>query len=146
MPRQTVLGLLLAAPGLRPADVLTNAASEGLRTALDIGVASPDAQHAGDDCTETMRRRKVGKYAPFLPDPEAEGLVYRPLVWSCYGREHPDTSAVLERLARRAARRGAPGSWRLVLRRLRAGVGAALARRAAAMLHACFQAPAGEAC
>ena len=140
-----VLGLLHAAPGARPADVLTSAASEGLLTALDVGIASPDARHAGADCTEAMRRRKVRKYAGAWPDLEAEGLVYRPLTWSCYGREHPDTSVVLERLARRAARRSGASSWRQVLRRLRADIGAALARRAAAMLRACWGAAPGEA-
>ena len=105
------------------------------RPMADEEASGEGLQSAERSCAQ-RQSQTARQYAPFLPDPGAEGLVYRPLVWSCYGREHPDTSAVLERLARRAARRGAPGSWRLVLRRLRAGVGAALARRAAAMLRA----------
>ena len=135
-----VLGLLEAAPGLRPADVLTSAASPGWTSALDIGIASPGARHAGVDCTESMRVRKRGVYSRHLGALEAEGVQYRPLVWSCWGREHPDTTAVLTQLARQAARRrGLLCHWPL-LRRVRARVGAALARRAAAMLRACLPA------
>ena len=131
-----VVGLFDAAPGLRPADILTSAASPGLTSALDVGVASPDAVGAGDDCLETMRLRKRNRYGAFLAELEDQGVEYRPLVWSCWGREHADTTAVLTRLARRAARRrGVPTS--VLLRRARDSVGAALARRAAAMLLAC---------
>ena len=47
------LGLVTSHPTLRPADVLTSAAS-GRLAALDVGVASPDAAGAGVDCTESM--------------------------------------------------------------------------------------------
>ena len=133
-----VLGLLATAPGLRPADILTSAAAPGLVSALDIGVASPDAQHAGQDCTEAMRVRKRGVYARHLEALHAEGVEYRPLVWSCWGQEHPDTTAALTAMARRAARRHGVPDHAPLLRRARAQVGAALARRAAAMLRACM--------
>ncbi|CAE8634331.1 unnamed protein product [Polarella glacialis] len=130
--------VLEAAPGLRPADILTSAASPGLTSALDVGIASPDAAHAGADCAEAMRVRKRAVYSRFLPALEAEGIEYRPLVWSCWGREYPDTTATLTQLARQAARRrGMPDHIRL-LQRARAQIGAALARRAAAMLRACM--------
>ena len=131
-------GFIVCAPGLRPADVLTSAASPGWTSALDIGVASPDARHAGEDCAEAMRVRKRGVYARHLSALEAEGVQYRPLVWSCWGREHPDTTAVLTQLARQAARRHGMLCFSPLLRRVRARVGAALARRAAAMLRACL--------
>ena len=137
-----VLGILQAAPGLRPADILTNAASEGLLTALDVGVASPDAVHAGDDCLEAMRARKARGYARFEREFDAQGMAYRPITFSCWGREHPDTTVVLESIARRAARRCGISGWRTLLRRLRGDIGAALARRAAAMLRTCFLSPA----
>ncbi|CAE8601449.1 unnamed protein product [Polarella glacialis] len=133
-----VLGLLDAAPGLRPADVLTSAASPGLTSALDVGVASPDAANAGADCAEAMRVRKRATYARFLPALLAEGVEYRPLVWSCWGREHPDTTAALTQLARQAARRRGASDYRPLLRRARARIGAAIARRAAGMLRACM--------
>jgi len=133
-----VLGLLDTAPGLRPADVLTSAVSPGLVSALDVGVAAVEACNAGADCTEAMRVRKRETYAKYLDALEAEGVEYKPLVWSCWGREHPDTTAVLTGLARRAARRRGLASHRPLLRQVRAQVGAALARRAAAMLRACL--------
>ena len=46
------LGLIPSHPTLRPADVLTSAALPGRLAALDVGVASPHAASAGDDCTE----------------------------------------------------------------------------------------------
>ena len=133
-----VLGLLDTAPGLRPADVLTTAVSEGWTSALDVGVAAPHAANAGEDCTESMRRRKRDVYARYLPALEAEGVRYTPMAWSCWGREHADTTAVLTALARRAARRRGAASHQPLLREARAQVGAAIARRAAAMLRACL--------
>ena len=66
-----VLGLIASAPGLRPADVLTSAFSGKQLSALDVGVAATDAQRAGEDCTESMRSAKVGKYAPYHAELQA---------------------------------------------------------------------------
>ena len=132
------LGLLEAAPGSRPADILTSAASPGRVSALDVGIASPEARHAGGDCCEAMRARKMAKYARHLPALSAEGVDYQPLIWSCWGREHPETTAVLTQLAKRASRRQGLASHAPTLRHARAQVGAALARRAAAMLRSCL--------
>jgi hypothetical protein len=133
-----VLGLLETAPGLRPADILTTAVSPGLTSALDVGIAAPHARNAGVDCTEAMRLRKRAAYARHLPALQAEGIEYRPLVWSCWGREHPDTTAALTQLARQAARRRGFPEHAALLRRARAQIGAAIARRAAGMLRACM--------
>ena len=139
-----VLGLIDAAPGLRPADILTSAASPGLISALDVGVACPHARRAGVDCLETMRTKKIDKYAPVARELELQGVEYRPVLWSCWGREHPDTTVILTHIARRAARRGGYPDHQWLLRRARATVGAALARRAAAMLRVCAPAPARD--
>ena len=136
-----VLGLLDTAPGLRPADVLTSAVSPGQASALDVGIAAVESAHAGADCTESMRVRKRSAYSRHLSAMEAEGIEYKPLVWSCWGREHPDTTAVLTCLARRAARRRGVSSHLPLLRQVRTQICAALARRSAAMLSACM--PAG---
>ena len=139
-----VLGLVASAPGLRPADVLTSALATGLDTALDVGIACPDAAGAGEDCCESMRLKKRATYERFLPELEAQGIEYRPLIWSCWGREHPDTTAVLEQVSRRAARRRGFADYRPLLRRARARIGAALARRAAAMLRVCLAGACGS--
>ena len=133
-----VLGLLEAAPGLRPADVLTTAASPGWTSALDVGIAAPHARHARADCAEAMRVRKRGVYSRFLGALEDEGVRYTPVVWTCWGREHPETTAVLTQLARQAARRRGVDDYRPILRKARAQIGAAVARRGAAMLRACM--------
>ena len=136
-----VLGLIASAPGLRPADILTSALAVDRDTALDVGVAAPDASGAGDDCTESMRKRKHAKYAPFAQDLAAAGVVYRPLVWSCFGREHAETTTALVTIARRVARRQGLADHRPVLNRIRAAVGVALARRCARMVHSCLRRP-----
>ena len=66
---------------LRPADVLTGALGTGL-TALDIGIASPDARHAGADCTSTMYSAKVEYYAPHADAFSSQNITYQPLIWS----------------------------------------------------------------
>ena len=134
---------LPAAPGLRPADVLTNAASGMGLVAIDVGVASPDSQLAvavGDGC-EAMRRRKLGVYAEHAEAMREAGLEYTLIPWSCWGREHAATTTVLESLSRRAARRRGDVNWRATLRWFRADVGAILARRASAMWRQCALAP-----
>ena len=77
-----VLGLIASAPGLRPADVLTSALGGNQLSALDVGVAAPDAQRAGEDCTESMCSSKVARYAPFHAELQVAQVVYRPVVWS----------------------------------------------------------------
>ena len=133
------LGLLPAAPGLRPADVLTNAAGGAGLVALDVGIASPDSQlaTAQGDALEAMRLRKLGRYAAHAEDMREANLAYEPLPWGCWGREHENTTTVLVALCRRAARRRGDASWRSVLRGFRADVGAILARRASAMWRVC---------
>ena len=94
--------------------------SPGWTSALDVGIAAPHAANAGEDCTESMRRRKRDVYARYLPALEAEGVRYTPMAWSCWGREHADTTAALTALARRAARRRGAASHQPLLREMRA--------------------------
>ncbi len=84
-----------------------------------------------------MCRAKIGKCARFFTELNEHRILYRPLVWSCYGREHADTSAAMVALARRAARRRGFADFRPVLARARAAVGLALARRCANMVLSC---------
>ena len=132
-----VLGFIVCAPGFRPADILTTALGENQTTALDVGVVAPNARSVREDCTEFMRRTKIGRYAPFEADPAGQQVVYRPLIWSCFGREHADTSAVLTAIARRAAHRRGLADFRPLLFNARASIGAALARRSARMVLSC---------
>ena len=104
-----------------------------LSSALDIGVAAPHAIHAGEDCCETMRLLTIDRYRDHLEDLRLQGIVYLPLIWSCWGREHEETSKILRQLARSAARRRGD-EYAPVLTAMRDSVCAALARRSAAML------------
>ena len=115
---------------LRPADVLTGALGAGL-TALDVGIASPDAGDAGDDCTVSMYARKLGYYEPYTAVLDRQNITYQPVVWSAYGRPHPRTTAILRTLATKLARRRgcSDAEWRF--RRIRATMGVEIWRRGA---------------
>ena len=106
--------------------------------ALDVGVASPDAARAGEDACEAMRGDKADRYAAHRAELEAEGVTYRPLVWSTYGRPHPETTELLAALAASASRRLGVGDGRALLQRTRGAVALQLRRRAACMVHACL--------
>ena len=130
---------LIPGTDLRPADVLTGACGHGL-TALDVGIASPDSLHAGEDCTATMYAEKVANYAMHAVALDRQNITYQPLIWSAYGRPHPRTTAILRTLATRLARRRgcSDAEWRY--RRLRAAIGAEIWRRAARQVMACWPA------
>ena len=127
------LGLIPSHPGLRPADILTSAAIPGRLTALDVVVCSPDAIGAADDCCAAACTRKHASYARYSGELQA---VYQPLAWSAFGREHLDTTRVLETLAMAAARRRGLQDHRLLLRRTQGAIGVALAVRAVRMAQA----------
>ena len=57
-----------------------------MTVALDVCVAAVEARHAGTDCTEAARVRKRRVYAAHLDALEAEGVEYRPVLWSNWGR------------------------------------------------------------
>ena len=84
-----------------------------------------------------MRRRKVARIAPFASELEAGGIEYRPIVFSCYGRPHPDAQRLVQSLARRLARRRGTEAH-IEERRLAARIGLQIWRRAARMLRHCL--------
>ena len=98
-----VPGLVVSAPTLRPADVLTHAAIRGELTAVDVGVSCPNASGAGSDSTETMKQDKLDRYGPYLQELSAQGITYRPAMLSCYGKFHPDASQMMETACQLAA-------------------------------------------
>ena len=84
-----------------------------------------------------MRLRKVDLHRAHFEDLRIQGIDYQPLVWSCWGREHEDTSKILRQLARSNARRRGD-ECAPVLTAMRHTVCAALARRSAAMVLSCM--------
>ena len=135
-------GLIASRPELRPADVLTSAASCRL-AALDVGIVSPDAEGAGLDCVCAMADRKVRRYAAHFREMDRAGVDYIPVVWSAYGRPHGRTTAILRTLARRVARRRGGDAGEL-LRRVQAQVATEIWRRAARMVRRCWPAMGGD--
>ncbi len=132
------LGLIPSHPTLRPADVFTSAAHPGRLSALDVGVTSPEATAAGNDCAESMRLRKLNDYGPHLDALERQNIVYHPTVWSAFGRPHAATTRVIRAMARRAARRRGFASAQLLQRRAEAAISVEIWRRAARMVFACW--------
>ena len=123
--------LIPSRPRDRPADVLTSAVS-GCVTALDVGIASPAAAAAGNDAAESMRHRKIGEREPVRRELEDAGIVYKPFVFTTYGRPDAGASEVIKAIVKRAARRKG-WSPRALERKFRAYLGAVLARRMARM-------------
>jgi hypothetical protein len=131
-------GLIASQPTLRPADILSSTAISGCLAALDVGIVAPEASGAGSDCTESMHRVKAARYASYTAELERENVKYQPLVWSAFGRPHPQTALVLARLAKKGARRqGLLGSEQ-ILRRANARIGLEIWRRAARMVMGCL--------
>jgi hypothetical protein len=137
-------GLVPSHPALRPADVLSPAARAGCLAALDVGVTSPLAATAGEDAAESMFERKLAERRPIEAELETQGIRYLPVVWTTFGRAHPEAQAVLQYLAKRTARRRGGDTASSVLRRLLSDIGVVLARRSARMSLACWPRVAAE--
>ena len=60
------MGLVGSKPDLRPADILTRSALPNSRVALDVGIKSPEATGAGEDCAQAMVEEKLEYYADIL--------------------------------------------------------------------------------
>ena len=85
-----------------------------------------------------MFKRKIQSYtAAEKEELAAQGIRYLPVVYSAYGREHPETMKLLNGLARWAARKFGVKSGKLLRCRNRARIGIALVSRHAAMIQAC---------
>ena len=75
-------------PTIRPADIFTETALPGGRTALDIGVATPRTTIARADYCDSMWSEKFHHYRLALPEIVASGIHYALMIFSCYGRVH----------------------------------------------------------
>ena len=132
---------LIRGTALRPADILTTALGNGM-TALDVGITSPHAQQAGNDCAATMVRRKLEFYGPYLQQLDRDNIEYKPLVWSSYGRPHANTLTVLRFLSKRIARRRGAACETEIFNHLHASISTEIWRRAARQVMSCW--PAAE--
>ena len=130
-------GLVSSRPSLRPADLLTTAAF-GRPAALDVSIVSPDGEGAGTDPCVATERTKLGKYSGILQELQDEGIQYRPLVWTCWGRPSGEAAAAVRTMAAAAARRRGLGDPSVLEARASAFIGVSIWRRAACMVLACI--------
>ena len=110
-----------------------------------MGGVGPEAAGRGVEACEAMVRAKWARYGNALAQLRADGVEDLPLVFSCYGRPHPDASAVLRYMAQVAARRQRFAEAPVLLARVRAAIGVHLWRRVAQMIRACVPPPTAEA-
>ena len=132
------LGLIASRPALRPADILTTAAHSGRLAALDVGIVAPEASGSGLDCTAAMYATKHARYASYRDELDRSNVLYMPMVWSAFGRPHPETSRVIRLLSKKVARRRGLASAATIERRARAKIGVEIWWRAACMVMACL--------
>lgn len=105
---------------------------------IHVGIKSPEAAGAGEDCAEAMVREKLTYYARHLPELERKGITYVPLTFSCFGRRHGTTSKIMREAAVRAARSRGSLDHAVLLQRWHATVTAEIWRRAARMVKRCL--------
>ena len=106
--------------------------------AADVGLRAPHAATAGLDPLGNMRVEKIEKYDPHREDLAAQGIRYEPIIFSAYGRRHPQTTDMLKFAASRAARRRGWSKASGLLRWWHRQLAAEVWRRAARMIHACM--------
>ena len=110
-----------------------------MSTAVDTMVVSPHSSRAGADATEEGKRDKLRKHDHVLDDLAKDGILYKPAVFSTYGRMHVDVKNMLKEAARRLARKDGIADTRGIIKRWKREITAALWNRAACMLHKCME-------
>ena len=125
----------------RPADAFTSAAVPGRSAALDVCVASPEAAAAGEDAAESAFKRKLVHYQHVIPELQAAGIAFRPLIWTADGRPHPATTRTLKYAAEAAARKRGGVAVPGLLARWKHEITIAIIRRRVAMLRAVLPKP-----
>ena len=93
---------------------------------------------------ESMRQRKAARIAPFTDELENSGIVYKPIIFSCFGRPHADAKQLIQSFARRLARRRGTEAA-VEERRLAGRIGVQVWRRAARMVRRCLPDTADDA-
>ena len=89
------------------------------------------------DCCDSMHESKIDRYKQFLHGRFGPDFVYCPLIFSCYGRVHPESMSILRNIAQAAARRRGLLDFRGLLARVLRNIGVAIWKRAALMVHDC---------
>ena len=77
-------------------------------------VCSPFSTTAGVDCCDSVFKRKRKDYNHILDELRDQGIEYRPLVFSAYGRPHLEAIQWLEYSAKVAARKRGISNFRQI--------------------------------
>ena len=128
---------LIPGTDLRPADILTSALGIAY-TALDVSICSPHASEAGTDCTQSRVEAKLEYYGPHLAALLRQNISYTPIVWSAYGRPHPNTLTVLRSLSKSIARKRNIASAEVVFHWLHSSITLEIWRRSARQIRTCW--------
>jgi len=108
---------------------------------LDVCIASPQAAAAGEDAAESAFKRKLVHYRHVIPELQAAGIAFRPLIWTADGRPHPATTRTLKFAAEAAARKRGGVAVPGLLSRWKHEITIAIIRRQVAMLCAVLPKP-----
>ena len=84
-----------------------------------------------------MHAAKLAKYANHQAALERQNIVYQPLVFSAFGRPHPEAYKFMRRLSQQLARRRSFVAAATIQKRLEQNVAIEIWRRAARMVLAC---------
>ena len=117
--------------------MLTPAAIVGRVAALDVGVTSPAAS-GGADAADAMFRRKVQEREGQRAELESQNIVYRPMVWTHFGRTHQAAGDAINSIAKLVARKRGGVKTSVIERTIHAAMSVFIARRAARMSLACW--------
>ena len=107
-------------------------------TALDVSICSPHALEPGTDCTQSRVEAKLEYYGPTFAALLRQNISYTPIVWSAYGRPHPDTLTVLRSLSKSIARKRNIASAEVVFHRLHSSITLEIWRRSARQIRTCW--------
>ena len=81
---------------------------------------------------------KLEHYGPHLAALLRQNISYTPIVWSAYGRPHPDTLTVLRSLSKSIARKRNVASAEVVFHRLHSSITLEIWRRSARQIRTCW--------
>ena len=90
---------------------------------------------------DTRFQQKVNYYSPHLPDLHKQGIDYTPIVWSCFGRPHPEAKRVIHAIARATARRRGGTNTEEIYTRIMADINVDIWRRNVLQLRTCWPSP-----
>ena len=101
-------------------------------------VCSPFVINAGSDCCDTAFNRKRKDYHHILDELRYQGIEYKPLVFSAYGRPHADASHWLVFSAKAAARKRGISDFKQILSRVQRNIAVSIQRRLVGQIRACL--------